>query len=232
MRLGGTPSTRVRINSCNPARLNGATVSRRILSAGSHPSTPNGASPSGGLRSVTSNPTGSSRNLRSANWRRRREGASIHWRSSIARRVGCCRAVVRRPSRAATDTARGSAGRSSGSCRSRATERAFRCGSGSDDSTSSTTPSRRSPSPADDSRESGSSGRAERMRNPLARATMIPADHKVVLPMPASPSMTQATGPVAILSRKPAIEASSASRPTIFWGSPVIPPPPEVLQAS
>ena len=51
-------------------------------------------------------------------------------------------------------------------------------------------------------------------RAPSASARSAPARHSVVLPMPASPAMSSVRGHVSP-SRKPAIAASSASRPTI-----------------
>ena len=136
----------------------GPTVSRRNRLSGSIRSSPSGTATSSPDRAVAMTPTGSPSRRRRANSRTREVGASSHWTSSTASTTGALRLSERSTSSTARETARLSGGAPSGSARSRATSRARACGTGREAAASSTTPPSRSPSAANDSLASDSTG--------------------------------------------------------------------------
>jgi len=64
------------------------------------------------------------------------------------------------------------------------------------------------------STDSASTGRAAITRKPSASARSIVSNHRVVLPMPGSPSMTRAQGAATTDVKKAAISAACGSRLT------------------
>ena len=85
------------------------------------------------------------------------------------------------------------------------------------------TSARRSSSAAKESRVSGSAGRQAKTRKDLCRARPAPWSQRAVLPIPASPSMTSATGASGTSSRNRLRESSSSSLP-ITWLADISPP--------
>ncbi len=82
----------------------------------------------------------------------------------------------------------------------------------------SSTGSRRSPSPENESAVSLSAGCASRTQSPPLSAVSTPTRQSVVFPIPASPSRTSADAPSETPARKALRTASSASRPTTAAG--------------
>ncbi len=118
-------------------------------------------------RREQSNPTRSDRSRRPANARPPAEAGSSHWTSSIATTTGRSSASARNALRSARPIACGSGGGPSSSSRTSASESARLWPAGRAASASSSTVSRRSPMPENDSAVSLSAGRATRMRNAM-----------------------------------------------------------------
>ena len=159
-------------------------------------------------------PTRSLRNRRTANASAPADAGSSHWTSSIARSSGRVSASPRSAFSRAMPTACGSGGGPSSSPRTSARESARFCPSGRGASASSSTGWRRSPSAQNVSATSLSAGLASRTRSDCSPANATPSDHRVVFPIPASPSSTSAAAPSETLSTSARIAESSASRPT------------------
>ncbi len=165
------------------------------------------------VTAVASRPARSVVSRRCAYSRTAAEARSSHGRSSTPTIAGASSARARITPRKATATARWSGGSGPGSARSSATSSARRCGPGSPLKAASATGSSRSPSAEKLSAASAWTGRQVSTCQPRSRAWSIPADHSVVLPMPASPSTSSAAGRSAASSRNRPIRASSAARP-------------------
>ena len=140
-------------------------------------------------------PIGSSRNRLAANARASADGGSSHCASSIARTSGVSSASTRIAPRTPSATARRCNPPGFAPARSSATSRASRCGSGSRPSAASGTSPRRSPSTANGSAISASTGLLVSTCSPRSPASAMPSLQSVVFPIPASPSMSSATGP-------------------------------------
>ena len=140
-------------------------------------------------------PIGSSRNRLAANARASADGGSSHCTSSIATTSGVSSASARMAPRTPSATARRCNPPRFAPARSSATSRASRCGSGSRPSTASGTSPRRSPSAANGSAISASTGLLVSTCSPRSPASAAPSLQSVVFPIPASPSMSSATGP-------------------------------------
>ena len=162
---------------------------------------------------VASSPARCAVSRRSAYSRTAAEDRSSQGRSSTPTITGAVSARARITPSKATATARWSGGSGPGSARNSATSSARRCGRGSPASTCSGTDSSRSPRAEKLSAASDWTGRQVSTQQPRRRARSIPANHRVVLPMPAAPSISNATGPLITSSRKPSIRANSAARP-------------------
>src|SRR4051794_29574671 len=140
-----------------------------------------------------------------------RDGASSHWTSSTAITTGRRWAAWRRTPSAPPAIARTS--EASPSARSSAASSARRWGAGRLGSASSTSsPASRSPRPEKASCASAEAGRQRRTRQPSTAAERSASSHRVVLPIPASPSRTSADGP-SRRARNSASAARSRSRP-------------------
>ena len=126
-------------------------------------------------RREKSNPTRSDRSRRPAKARPPAEAGSSHWTSSTATTTGRSSASARNAVKSARPIACGSGGGPSSSPRTSARESARLCAAGRAASASSSTVSRRSPMPENDSAVSLSAGRAARMRNPRSPASSRPA---------------------------------------------------------
>ena len=170
-------------------------------------------------RRLTSRPTGSGPSRRTTNSRTVADAASSHWMSSMAISTGPSAASLATKERVPAAIARSSAGRSPGSRRRRATSSAWRCGGGSASHASLGTVCNRSESAACVSVASDGPCRLARTRNPAASARRSASRNNVVLPIPASPSISRALNRSRKSARNRSIAASSASRPTISRGA-------------
>ncbi len=201
-----------RINSCSAPRLSGPSGSRISWPGGNAPSRPAAAAAVRSVRTDASSRTGSSSNLRRTNSRARADGRSSHWRSSIAIVNGRERASSLKAVNDANATARGSGSKPSRCSRRSATSRACSCGAGNSAATTSRTPSRRSRRPANASRTSALPGRATSTVRSRSRDIRTPSRHRLVLPIPGSPSISSARATPE--SKKRSISASSPRRPS------------------
>lgn len=167
-----------------------------------------------GARRATRKPKGcAAPRRRIANSRARALPPSIQWRSSIAIIAGCSASAVR-ARLTAIPRARRSIGSSPGSVRRSASSRARRSGGDSSRRTSSTSGERRSVNATKERSASDSVGRLMRIRRPESAASRRIVRHRIVFPMPGSPSMTRTAGPPADARRKRSPAATSSPRPT------------------
>ena len=143
----------------------------------------------------------------------RAEAASIHGRSSTMTRTA--RLLVRRRNSVSTAVAvvRGSAARCWGMVRRTAWRSTCRCGTGSTSIMAAGTFSSKSVNPANSRGISDSTRESGQDVIPSCVATAWPSRSKVVLPIPASPSIRRTREPPARSPRKLVILAASASRP-------------------
>jgi hypothetical protein len=132
----------------------------------------------------------------------------------MATSTGAASASARRVLRTPMPTARRSGARPAGSLRTRATSSATRCGPGRASWTLLSCSAKRSPSATKERLDSASTGRVETTQNRDSAADAIPARRTVVLPIPASPSSSNAPGSDSVDSRKARTTASSSSLPT------------------
>ena len=196
---------------CNAPRLSGPNWRTARRCAGTAPSSMAGTSRL--ARAVASSPTGSSRSRRMTKAITVAVGASSQGRSSIAMITVPLAARARTAPSAARETASWSGAPPADSLRRSAASSADRCGAGSDDETSSTTSSNRSPSPTNDSGASDSTARVARMSATPERRR-IAASHSAVLPMPSSPAISSAAKPRGSPETNASMCPSSRSRPT------------------
>ena len=143
---------------------------------------------------------------------------STAWRSSIASSTGpsaaTCRIAPSAPTAIVPASTPASLAR-----RRRATSTAARWGSGSVARAPSGRSSKRSMRVVYETGASVPAGRARSTRRPSSRAASAAACQSAVLPMPASPSMTIATGPPATAAMASHSVAQSESRPSSAEGA-------------
>ncbi len=212
-RAGKERSSRSRSTPPSSSSDIGPSFSRPISSGCRARSRPSGGGSSCSVRLAISKRTGASSIRRKANSSTSAVGTSNHWTSSIATTRGSRAAT----SRSSASTARDSASRVAGSpagARWSARSSAARCVSARVTALLSRTGSSKSPSAANGSAASPSAGLA-RSTVELFLASSTPCSQSVVLPMPASPSMTRARRGDAASSSSCVTDASSAVRPTI-----------------
>ena len=178
---------------CSAPRLSGPTARRRSRSASKHRSNSIGTDRPGASRTVTNKPTGASCRRRRPICSAPAEAGSSHSASSRATTIGPCSERMRRTSSTASPT-RAHPERPHRVRRAATPPRAHAAGDANERVTSSSTGASNSESPENDSEASASTPRHVSTHPPLWRAASTPALHKIVLPMPASPTNTSATG--------------------------------------
>jgi len=166
-----------------------------------------------GVRRASTRPTGSATSRRMAKVNASSLARSTHCVSSMATNNRPGAASSRSTSATARPTRPGSGDRGAGSAKPRATSRARRRGSGRPASTATTGGWSNSPvSTANAISRSAGLARHTISLSPRARARSTAHDHKVVFPIPATPSIRMTPGRSA--SSHDPMASRSASRPT------------------